>query len=163
MTIEQAAATRPPTPESGSDATPRLGYLLKHAQRCFADLTSTAFAPLGIRPHEWAALNCLDEQHGLSQREVADLLGVDRTTMVAVVDELEHKRLVERRPQADDRRKNTISVTPSGRKVMRHGARLVDDCEQRFLAALDESSALELKRSLEVVIKSHRPPAPGAR
>ena len=163
MTHEQQAVARPGAPESGGDTTPRLGYLLKHAQRCFADLTSTAFAPLGIRAQEWAALNCLDEQHGLSQREVADLLGVDRTTMVAVVDELERKGLVERRPQADDRRKNTISVTSSGRTVIQRGARLVDDCEQRFLAALDESSALDLKKSLEIVIKSNRPTPPDGR
>ena len=163
VTREQQAVARPGAPESGGDALPRLGYLLKHAQRCFTDLTSTAFAPLGIRAQEWAALNCLDEQHGLSQREVADLLGVDRTTMVAVVDALELKGLVERRPQADDRRKNAIRVTSNGRKMMQRGARLVDDCEQRFLAALDESSAVALKKSLETVIKNYRPTAPDDR
>jgi DNA-binding MarR family transcriptional regulator len=156
VTNEYQATARASAPESGRDATPRLGYLLKHAQLRFTELTSAAFAPLGIRVHEWAALNGLDEQRGLSQREAADLLGIDRTTMVAMVDELENKGLVERRPQADDRRKNTISLTSSGRTMIQRGARLVDACERRFLEALDESSAQHLKESLEIVINSYR-------
>src|SRR3954447_10365994 len=89
----------------------RLGYLLKHASLRYAQLTSNALEPLGITPREWAALNCLDEQHGLSQREAAELLGVDRTTMVALVDELQAKGWVKRSPQPDDRRKNTVALT----------------------------------------------------
>jgi DNA-binding MarR family transcriptional regulator len=133
-------------------SSPRLGYLLKHAQLRYIEMTSAAFAPLGIRPHEWAALNCLDEQHGLSQKEVAELLGIDRTTMVALVDDLQSKRLVQRRPQPDDRRKNVVTLTAEGRTMMLRGAQLADDCERRFLAALDRPDAEHLKRSLQIVI-----------
>lgn len=48
---------------------------------------------LGITPREWAALSSLDDHPGLSQREMAELLGVDRTTMVALVDTLQSKGL----------------------------------------------------------------------
>lgn len=115
-------------------------------------LSSTELEPLGIRPREWAALNCLDERHGLSQREVANLLGVDRTTMVALVDELQAKGWVDRRPQPDDRRKNIVGLTGQGRDVMERGARLIDDCERRFLAVLSEADAERLKNALHDVI-----------
>jgi DNA-binding MarR family transcriptional regulator len=131
---------------------PRLGYLLKHAQRRYSEMTSAALAPLGIRPQEWAALNCLDEEHGRSQKEVAELLGIDRTTMVALLDELQGKGLVARRPHSEDRRKNTVSLTTEGRDVMQRGAQLVDDCERGFLAALDEPDAEQLKQALLTVI-----------
>jgi DNA-binding MarR family transcriptional regulator len=130
----------------------RLGYLLKHANLRYAELTAAALEPLGISPREWAALNSLDEQHGLSQREVADLLGVDRTTMVALVDELQAKGYVKRRPQPDDRRKNIVTLTRKGRDAMARGARLVDDCERRFLATLGEADANRLKDALAMVI-----------
>jgi DNA-binding MarR family transcriptional regulator len=133
-------------------ASHRLGYLLKHAELRYARLTSAELEPLGTSPREWAALNCLDEQPGRSQREVADLLGVDRTTMVALVDELQAKGWVRRRPQHDDRRKNTVGLTKKGRDVRQRGARLIDDCERRFLAVLSESDAAQLKNALAAVI-----------
>jgi DNA-binding MarR family transcriptional regulator len=130
----------------------RLGYLLKHAERRYAQLTSAELEPLGITPREWAALNCLDEQHGLSQREVAELLGIDRTRMVVLVDELQAKGLVERRSQPDDRRKNIVGLTSKGRDVMQRAGHLVDECERRFLAALSESDAQQFKNALDAVI-----------
>jgi DNA-binding MarR family transcriptional regulator len=133
-------------------ASPRLGYLLKHAYLRYAQLTSAELEPLGISPREWAALNCLDDQHGLSQREVGELLGVDRTTMVALVDELQAKGLVTRQPQPDDRRKNIVKLTRKGRNAMQRGARLIDDCERRFLATLSEADAERLKDALGAVI-----------
>lgn len=115
-------------------------------------LTSGELEPLGIGPREWAALNCLDEQHGLSQREVADLLGVDRTTMVALVDELQAKGWVKRQAQPADRRKNIVALTRKGRDLMQRGARLIDDCERRFLAVLSEADAEQFKNALHDVI-----------
>ncbi|MBV8988603.1 MAG: MarR family transcriptional regulator [Solirubrobacterales bacterium] len=133
-------------------ASHRLGYLLKHAQLRYTQLTSAELEPLGVTPREWAALNCLDEQHELSQREVAELLGVDRTTMVALVDELQAKGWVKRHPQPDDRRKNIVGLTRKGRDIMQRGARLIDDCEERFLAVLSEADAEQLKDALAAVI-----------
>ena len=129
-----------------------MGYLLKHAQLRYMRLTSAELEPLGISPREWAALNCLDEQHELSQREVAELLGVDRTTMVALVDELQAKGWVKRHPQPDDRRKNIVGLTRKGRDIMQRGARLIDDCERRFLAVVSEADAERLKDALAAVI-----------
>lgn len=130
----------------------RLGYLLKHAQKRYGEMTSEALAPLGLDGRSWAALNCLDEQHGHSQREVAELLAVDRTTMVALVDGLQGAGLVERRPHRDDRRKNTVVLTDKGRDSRRRGARLIDDCESRFLRGLDKSDAARFRSALEAVI-----------
>jgi DNA-binding MarR family transcriptional regulator len=132
----------------------RLGYLLKHAEARYAKLTTAAFAPLGLSPREWAALSCLDEQYGRSQREVAELLGVDRTTMVALVDELETKGWVRRHPQPGDRRKNTVSLTEQGRDLMQRGGSVMDDCERQFLATLREADAEQLKNALDAVIST---------
>jgi DNA-binding MarR family transcriptional regulator len=142
-------------------ASHRLGYLLKHAHLRYAELTSAQLEPLGISPGEWAALNCLDEQHGLSQREVAELLGVDRTTMVALVDELEARGWVKRQPQPDDRRKNIVGLTKKGRDIRQRGARVIDECERRFLAALSEADAEYLKDALAaVIVTGHQRTAP---
>ena len=61
--------------------------------------------------------------------------------MVALVDELQEKGLVERRPHRDDRRKKVVALTNTGRDIMRRGGQRVDDCEREFLAALGAADA----------------------
>lgn len=134
----------------------RLGYLLKHVYLRFGQLTSAELGPLGISPLEWAALSCIDEQRGLSQREVSELLGIDRTKMVALIDELERKGCVERRVQPGDRRKNTVTLTKTGRELLQRGGRLIDDCERRFLSVLNDSDARQLRRALHAVMATDR-------
>src|SRR4051812_45287377 len=129
----------------------RLGYLLKHASLRYDRLATAELEPLGIRPREWAALLCLDEQNGLSQREVAELLGIDRTRMVALVDELQQKGWVERRTHADDRRKNIVTLTGTGRELKDRGASVMDECERRFLSGLSDTDTAQLKRALEAL------------
>jgi DNA-binding MarR family transcriptional regulator len=144
--------------EALGDPSRRLGYLLKHAQLRFGELVGAALAPLGIDGRQWGALLCLDDQPRSSQAELARWLGIDRTTMVALIDDLETKGLVERRPHADDRRKNTVELTVAGCDIKRRAARLVDDCERRFLATLSERQAQQLRRALELVITPEQLP-----
>ena len=134
----------------------RLGYLLKHVYLRFGRLTSAELEPLGISPLEWAALSCVDEQREHSQREMAELLGIDRTKMVALIDELERKGCVERRVQPVDRRKNIVTLTDTGRQISQRGGRLIDDCERRFLAVLSDSDARQLRRALYAVMATNR-------
>ena len=157
--IHAVASHDQPAPEPQPDeggTSHRLGYLLKHVYLRFGRLTSAQLEPLGISPVEWAALSCLDDQRGLSQREVAELLGIDRTRMVALVDELEGKGWVERRPQPDDRRKNNVTLTGAGRKVMRRAGRVIDDCERQFLAVLKDPDARRLKNALNALLATSR-------
>jgi DNA-binding MarR family transcriptional regulator len=122
----------------------------------YAELTQAALAPLGIDTREWAALICLDDQRPMSQAEIAQRAGIDRTTMVAVVDELQEKGLVRRRPHRDDRRKNAVELTTAGRDIRQRAARQVDDCERRFLAELSQPEAQQLKSALQAVIAPRR-------
>jgi DNA-binding MarR family transcriptional regulator len=132
---------------------PRLGHLLKQAYLQFSGLTSAALEPLGITALEWAALVRFDEESLLSQAGLARLLGIDRTSMVALIDQLEQKGLVRRRRHRDDRRKNAVELTADGREVKKRAARLVDGCERQFLVALTKPDAQQLKTALHAVIE----------
>ncbi|MGB8406968.1 MAG: MarR family transcriptional regulator [Mycobacterium sp.] len=136
-----------------ADALPRLGHLLKQAYLQFTGLTSAALEPLGITALEWAALLRFDEEPSLSQAGLARLLGIDRTTMVALIDQLEGKGLVKRRPHDEDRRKNAVELTADGRNLKKRAAQLVDACERQFLAALPKSDAQQFKTALQALIE----------
>jgi DNA-binding MarR family transcriptional regulator len=131
----------------------RLGYLLKHAQLMLAEHTADALRPYGLSGRELAVLLVLSGQEPASQQQAAGRLGIDRTTMVAFVDALENRGLVERHPDANDRRRNVVVLTKAGRDTLRDATRASDEAERRFLAPLGESAAQQLKGSLRKVIQ----------
>jgi DNA-binding MarR family transcriptional regulator len=130
----------------------RLGYLLKHAQIGLAERSAAALGPLGINGRELAVLTVLGAGEPLAQQQAAGQLGVDRTTMVDLVDALERKELVERRSDPGDRRRNLVHLTERGRSVLETGGRLSRQVEREFLGALTEPEAQQLKALLQRVV-----------
>jgi DNA-binding MarR family transcriptional regulator len=126
----------------------RLVVLLKRTTLGLADLHAELLAPLGITDHELSLLLFLGAGEPESQQEAARRLGVDRTTMVALIDALEAKALVARRPDPADRRRNVVELTKTGREVLRDATRASDEAEQRLLGALDDSEAAQLRSLL---------------
>jgi DNA-binding MarR family transcriptional regulator len=119
----------------------RLGYLLKHANLRLAELTGPALEPYGIDGREFAVLSVLGSAEPLSQLEAAQRLAIDRTTMVSLVDALERKKLVGRRPDPHDRRRNIVELTGQGRETLDGATRAVDGAEAAFLGGLAEEDA----------------------
>jgi DNA-binding MarR family transcriptional regulator len=134
----------------------RLAYLLKHAQLGLAGLTAEALAPFGVSGRELAVLTVLADQEPGSQQQAAQRLGVDRTTMVGLVDTLEDKGLVRRRAHAEDRRRNVIELTEAGRDILHQAGEASRGAERRFLAPLSARDAEHLKTALLALIQPGR-------
>lgn len=134
----------------------RLGYLLKHAQLGLAELTAAALEPFGLTGRELAVLTVLAVGEPASQQQAAQRLGVDRTTMVALVDVLEDKGLVRRHPDAEDRRRNVVELTKAGRDTLHRAGEAAGEAESRFLAPLSHKDAQRLKAALLAVIQPER-------
>jgi DNA-binding MarR family transcriptional regulator len=129
----------------------RLGYLLKHANFRLTEAVAEALTPFGIDGRELAVLTVLAAEYPLSQLEAAGRLGVDRTSMVALLDVLEDKGLVARRKSPNDRRKNIVKLTSAGEDCMRQAEQARDEVEQRLLAPLDDADVRALIRGLQVL------------
>jgi DNA-binding MarR family transcriptional regulator len=63
----------------------------------------------------------------MTMRELGALLAVDAPYTTVVVDDLESRGLVERRPDLHDRRRKSVAVTPEGDRVARRASELLDD------------------------------------
>lgn len=129
----------------------RLGYLLKHVQQRLTEFTAPALAPFGITGRELAVLMSIDDLVPLSQQDVADRLGVDRTTMVTLIDGLEDKDLAVRRPDAEDRRRNVVVLTGAGQATMAEAAEAATAAEQQFLSKLSAAEVATLKAALQAL------------
>lgn len=137
-----------PGPELGR----RLGYLLKHAQLRMAELSTNALQPYGINGRELGVLLVLAGLEQTSQQQAAQQLGIDRTTMVALLDTLEDKGLVSRHPHADDRRRNVVELTDAGQDTLRRATKASDEAERAFLAPLGPRAAQQLRDSLYTIV-----------
>ena len=146
-----ASAAGPPPELAG-----RLGYLLKHAQLALAELTAAALEPFGLTGRELAVLTVLAGDEPASQQQAAQRLGVDRTTMVALVDALEGKGLVRRHADAADRRRNVVELTAAGRGTLHRAGEAAAEAERQFLTPLSTPDARRLKAALLTVIQPGR-------
>ena len=74
--------------------------------------------PLGLEPQQAALLRYIASADGLSQQALADLLGLARSRMVVLIDELEQRGLVERRRSPSDRRAYALHLTGEGQELL---------------------------------------------
>jgi DNA-binding MarR family transcriptional regulator len=122
----------------------RLAYLFKHAERLMSELHVEALAPFDIHARDLGVLLAIDSTEPASQQEIAQRMGVDRTTMVAIIDALEAKGMIARHPDPEDRRRNVVELTPTGQDILRQAITASDAAEAQLLAplSLDESQQL---------------------
>ena len=112
-----------------------LGYQLRLAQLAvFRDFERSA-GGLGVSPGRFGLLALVEANPGVSQSRLAHAVGLDRSTMVAVLDHLEGRRLVERRA-GPDRRTNGLWLTREGKRLLARLKRRVTEHEARITAGL---------------------------
>src|SRR4051812_17267595 len=121
MTI--AAATNAARDEAAArPLVDNLGWMLAQASHVLSTELHAAFEELGFGPRGFCVLSAaLDGEH--TQKELADLIGLDKTTMVVTVDDLERAGLAERRPSPTDRRARVTPAPAAGRAGGQEGER----------------------------------------
>ena len=113
----------------------RPGALLVIAARTGQEFARRRLTPLGLTVQLCGVLNVLADGP-ISQHDLGEQLGIDRTTVVELIDHLEQQGVVERRRNAADRRSYQLSLTPRGRTVQKRAARVFDAAADEFFAPL---------------------------
>ena len=128
------------------------GQLLFRLWRASHTRTAQAFETIGLTPALFALLNVIGAREGAIQQELGAMLGIDPSTMVALVDRLEQAGLAKRRPAPRDRRAREVVITAKGRRQLEAARRKVADVEDEVLGGLggDERDQLMtlLRRAL---------------
>ena len=117
--------------------TDNLCWLLSRASYTLTTELTRAMEDLGLSPRAHAVLSAaVTGDH--TQTELARMVGLDKTTMVVTMDELEAAGLAERRPAPADRRARVIAVTAAGRKKLKQAEQIGDRIRDDVLSALPE-------------------------
>ena len=103
-----------------------------------------AVAPLGLRPRQLLALNQLRERGPSPQHTLVDLLGIDASNLVALLNELEDAGLIVRRRDRADRRRGIIELSEHGEQLLDDLARALQRIDDELLTTLtsDERATL---------------------
>lgn len=114
-----------------------IGFLLSRASGLFVRASNAALVSYGLRVRSYSVLllACAAGE-GISQRDLAGVLGLDPSQVVLLVDELADSGLVERRPSDTDRRTKLVVATEAGRALRAEAVREVDVAVAAQLADL---------------------------
>jgi MarR family transcriptional regulator for hemolysin len=124
-----------------------LCWLLSRANQVLSAEFDVALAATGLSPRKHHVLTVADSaQH--TQTELARIVGLDKTTMMVTLDELERDGLAERRPLPSDRRARVVAVTTAGRRKLRSADKALQDARERALSIVPEADREPFLRSL---------------
>jgi DNA-binding MarR family transcriptional regulator len=128
-----------------------LGWLLAMCFRAHVAVMDRVLADLPHGPRGYQALSGAANCSAHNQAQLAKQLGVDRTVMVYLVDDLERAGLVERIPDPNDRRSRLIRATQAGRERLDATEAAISAAEAELLGALSEDDQARLRGMLREI------------
>jgi DNA-binding MarR family transcriptional regulator len=132
----------------------RLGFLLAKNHLSFVNQLEARLEPQGMTGRHFGCLTVIADQGPMTQQRLGKGMGVDRTTVVSIVDRLEAEGFVERRRNPEDRRAYALQVTAEGTAWLKRAGKVVLEMESEFLASLSEAERRQLIDLLQRVLVS---------
>jgi DNA-binding MarR family transcriptional regulator len=129
----------------------RPGALLTIAARTGQELAKRRLTPIGLTVQMCGVMALLADGP-VSQQELGEQLGIDRTTVVELIDDLEARGVVERRRNPADRRSYALHLTAKGRPVQKRASRAFDAAVDEFFGPLSSAERKALADMLTRVI-----------
>ena len=134
-----------------ADTDKSIGYLLRDSARRILNNLTARLEPHGITLPQYFVLRELWQEEGLTQREVANRVGVLEPTMVTTLDALERLGLIVRVRSTTDRRKTHVQLTPEGRTMRDTLHGYASDVLERALSGISDDEIATLRRLLQQI------------
>jgi DNA-binding MarR family transcriptional regulator len=129
-----------------------IGFLLSqvglYAARQFAERLSA----LDLQPPQFRVMNVVDAAEGLSQQAIGEAIQAPASRMVSIVDELEARGLIERRPHPGDRRVHALYLTADGGKLLTRARRVAHEHEEEIMRGISPADRKRLVALLQKVV-----------
>jgi len=125
-----------------------ISFLLGKAYQHVNQAAKQRLAPYGVTPVQFALLNLLWVEDGLSGADLGVRLQLDSATITGVLDRLAHLGLIERRPDPTDRRINRVQLTAQGSALRVPLSRVIEQFNAEFFGIFSPADARRLQRML---------------
>jgi DNA-binding MarR family transcriptional regulator len=155
----RVAVSQPEDRSERAAAGPRFplscAFLLAQVGALAASKFAERLTALELAPQHAGVLRLIAVSDGMSQRALADKLGVFPSRAVALLDDLEARRLLERRDDPQDRRSYTLHLTERGNRALREIRRVAREHDEAVCAGLNEQEREQLKLLLSRLADRH--------
>lgn len=123
-------------PITMDDVYTKPGYLFRRMQQIAVSIFIEECRDVDLTPVQYAALVAIRTHPGIDATRLSLVIAFDRSTLGSVIERLETKRYIERRPSAADRRVKSLHLTAIGRSLLQKVMAAVDRAQERMLAPL---------------------------
>jgi len=125
-----------------------LSHLLRRAQQFAYDQFVQQMGASTLTPRQFIVLFAVDEEEGLSQTDLVNRTGIDRSTLADMISRMIKNGLLARRRTAEDARANAVRLTAAGRRALKGAMPKALAAERALLEALPKSVQADLMKAL---------------
>ena len=150
--------------ESGSARLERSPiHLLHRVSQCASDIFALEIGDADLTPRQYAILLTVSQNEGLSQTDLVERTGVDRSTLADIVRRMLKKGLLQRRRTKDDARAYAVKLTEEGWRILRATEPMVKRVDDKILAMLSGKQRDQFVADLQTIVEAlSTPPAMSA-
>ena len=139
-------------------------HLLHRAGQCAGDIFAAEMDDAGLTPRQFAVLLTVAQNEGVSQTDLVERTGVDRSTLADIVRRMLKKGLLQRRRTKNDARAYAVKLTEEGWRVLRSAEPMVRRVDDRILAILPGKQREQFLADLMTIVEAlSTPTIPGSR
>jgi DNA-binding MarR family transcriptional regulator len=149
--MHSAADTTSPLPSSVAD---QIGFLLSKAHLRVHNRANEALEPLDLTVKHYGLLTLIVHEGPIPQGRLGEIMRIDRTTMVALIDDLERDGHVDRTRNPEDRRAYALAATARGKRVQSSAAAAMKEVQNEALSPLTSADRRELQRMLRILVEA---------
>jgi DNA-binding MarR family transcriptional regulator len=131
-------------PSADAPVTEFAGQLFFRLWRASHTRAADVLATVGLTPASFGLLNVVGARGGAIQQELGAVMGIDPSTMVSLIDQLESAGLAKRRPCPTDRRAREVTITAKGRRLLERARAMILEVEGEVLGGLSTKERRDL-------------------
>lgn len=131
-----------------------VAYLIGDVSRIFRTVYDRKVEPLGLTRAQWRVLSRINRMEGGTQTELAAILEIEKPTLGRLLDRLEEKSWIERRPDRKDGRTKRIYLTKTVRPILKQMYDMGDEVLEDAFNGLTKKEANQLRSTLNKVKKN---------
>ncbi|MDA1762068.1 MarR family winged helix-turn-helix transcriptional regulator [Bacillus cereus] len=125
-----------------------LGYLVHRTDVKMSNYFTKRLKPYGVTPEQWGIISVLSSQRGTTQKELAEAIDKDQTTVVRMIQSMERKEIVKKALNDQDRRSHNLFLTEKGDELKKTILPVVQDAHNFVTSKLSEEEIEQLKTLL---------------
>jgi DNA-binding MarR family transcriptional regulator len=146
------ASKGPKKTDGGFDLSQAPSHLLRRCVQYANDLFSQEPGASDLTKQQFTVLSAVEQNEGMSQTELVNLTGIDRSTLAEMIRRMIEKGLLDRERTETDQRANAVRIAPGGRKALRSARSASERVERALLSGLSSTDRTKFVRMLTTVV-----------